>query len=181
MRCIMEHIVFQSRIQSCFMRSSAAPPEAVTIVLKRDAPETTLRKDCQVSYATEAVMSSCHGRRKCSIGADVGTFGKPGCPPGTRLFLKVVHTCVPKEILKDLDIGGSEESKDQEDSDYTGFIEEPRYVPPVTSGPLVEANQPKPTLKPQLGEFPLPFPSLRLLNLSRALATIIRKDRTDYI
>lgn len=49
--------------------------------------------DCQVSYATEAVMSSCHGRRKCSIGADVGTFGKPGCPPGTRLFLKVVHTC----------------------------------------------------------------------------------------
>ncbi|GFT07965.1 hypothetical protein NPIL_270741 [Nephila pilipes] len=48
---------------------------------------------CQVSYATEAVMSSCHGRRKCSIGADVGTFGKPGCPPGTRLFLKVVHTC----------------------------------------------------------------------------------------
>ncbi|CAL1294257.1 unnamed protein product [Larinioides sclopetarius] len=105
-------------------------------------------EDCQVSYATEAVMSSCHGRRKCSIGADVGTFGKPGCPPGTRLFLKVVHTCVPKEILKDLDLGGSEESKDQEDSDYTGFIEEPRYVPPVTSGPLVEANQPKPTLKP---------------------------------
>ncbi|XP_055945109.1 protein eva-1-like isoform X4 [Argiope bruennichi] len=105
-------------------------------------------EDCQVSYATEAVMSSCHGRRKCSIGADVGTFGKPGCPPGTRLFLKVVHTCVPKEILKDLDLGGSEENKDQEDSDYTGFIEEPRYIPPVTSGPLVEANQPKPTLKP---------------------------------
>ncbi|GFY49961.1 putative galactoside-binding lectin [Trichonephila inaurata madagascariensis] len=100
-------------------------------------------------------MSSCHGRRKCSIGADVGTFGKPGCPPGTRLFLKVVHTCVPKEILKDLDLGGNEDNKDQEDSDYTGFIEEPRYVPPVTSGPLVEANQPKPTLKPQLGGFPL--------------------------
>lgn len=55
--------------------------------------------DCQVSYATEAVMSSCHGRRKCSIGADVGTFGKPGCPPGTRLFLKVVHTCGMKFLL----------------------------------------------------------------------------------
>ncbi|GFR29882.1 putative galactoside-binding lectin [Trichonephila clavata] len=162
-------------------------------------------EDCQVSYATEAVMSSCHGRRKCSIGADVGTFGKPGCPPGTRLFLKVVHTCVrelqeisvnapnkfpipslaiffkymlrvsilktsykssffltsavPKEILKDLDLGGNEDNKDQEDSDYTGFIEEPRYVPPVTSGPLVEANQPKPTLKPQLGGFPAFFVS----------------------
>ncbi|XP_042906927.1 protein eva-1 homolog C isoform X2 [Parasteatoda tepidariorum] len=113
-------------------------------------------EDCQVSYATEAVMSSCHGRRKCSIGADVGTFGKPGCPTGTRLFLKVVHTCVPKEILKDLDIGGNDDSKDQDDSDYTGFIEEPRYVPPATMGPLLEASQPPikgtPTLKPQLEE-----------------------------
>lgn len=58
--------------------------------------------DCQVSYATEAVMSSCHGRRKCSIGADVGTFGKPGCPPGTRLFLKVVHTCGKSYFFKTL-------------------------------------------------------------------------------
>ncbi|XP_035214895.1 protein eva-1-like, partial [Stegodyphus dumicola] len=112
-------------------------------------------EDCQVSYATETVMSSCHGRRKCSVGADVGTFGIPGCPAGTRLFLKVVHTCVPKEILKDLDLGGSED-KDQEDSDYTGFIEEPRYMPDATMGPLLEATQPPmkvtPTLKALLEE-----------------------------
>ncbi|XP_054706648.1 protein eva-1-like [Uloborus diversus] len=113
-------------------------------------------EDCLMSYATEAVMSNCHGRRKCSIGADVGTFGKPNCPPGTRLFLKVVHTCAPKEILKDLDLGGSDDSKDQEDSDYTGFIEEPRYVPPATEGPILEPSElPEkltPTLKPQLAE-----------------------------
>lgn len=114
-------------------------------------------EDCQVSYATETVMSSCHGRRKCSVGADVGTFGSPGCPPGTRLFLKVVHTCVPKEVLKDLDLGGSEESgKDQEDSDYTGFIEEPRYVPPATVSPPPDFYLPhfksSPTVKPQSAE-----------------------------
>lgn len=63
---------------------------------------------------------------------------------------------VPKEILKDLDLGGNEDSE-PDDSDYTGFIEEPRYVPPATMGPLLEATQPPnklaSTLKPIIGMF----------------------------
>ncbi|XP_067118715.1 protein eva-1-like isoform X1 [Centruroides vittatus] len=112
--------------------------------------------DCQVSYATETVMSSCHGRRKCSIGADVGTFGNPSCPKGNSLFLKVVYTCVPREILKDLDLGGSEDGKDQpDDSDYTGFIEAPRYVPvtPTSADRGLEDSKFTPSFKyvPDLG------------------------------
>ncbi|CAG2103780.1 unnamed protein product [Medioppia subpectinata] len=103
----------------------------------------TPSEECRVSYATETVMSSCHGRKKCSLEADVGTFGDPGCAKSTRLHLKVVYTCVPKDALKELDIGvtaadtektgGNSDSLSNEDgvdtSDYTGFVEEPRYIP----------------------------------------------------
>ena len=93
-----------------------------------------------MSYATETVMSSCHARKKCSLDADIGTFGDPGCAKKTRLHLKVVYTCVPKDVLKELDIGvtdnektGNSDVATNEDtidtSDYIGFVEEPRYIP----------------------------------------------------
>ncbi len=104
----------------------------------------TASEECQVSYATETVMSSCHGRKKCSLGVDIGTFGDPGCAKSTRLHLKVVYTCVPKDVLKELDIGITDNDKvsnsdilSNEDSvdtsDYTGFVEEPRYIPDISS------------------------------------------------
>ncbi|KAL1436672.1 hypothetical protein MTO96_049566 [Rhipicephalus appendiculatus] len=76
---------------------------------EKGVPECPQRQDvklsdCQVSYATETVLTTCHGRRKCTVAADMGTFGNPSCHKDSRLFLKVVYTCVPKEILKDLDI-----------------------------------------------------------------------------
>ncbi|KAG8189401.1 hypothetical protein JTE90_020217 [Oedothorax gibbosus] len=118
-------------------------------------------EDCQVVHATEALMTICHGKRTCTVAADAATFGKMGCPPTTRLFLKVVHTCVPKEILKDQDLGVSEETKDPEGEggsrggDYTGFIEEPRYAAPVTPVSSVESSKPPqraaPTIKPDPG------------------------------
>ena len=97
-------------------------------------------EECQVSYATETVMSSCHSRKKCSLDADIGTFGDPGCAKTSRLHLKVVYTCVPKDVLKDLDIGVTDSDKSSnsdiltnedgvDTSDYTGFVEEPRYIP----------------------------------------------------
>lgn len=55
-------------------------------------------KACLVSYATEAVMRICHGRRKCSLSADSNTFGKP-CRPDSRMYLKVVYTCGKYIIL----------------------------------------------------------------------------------
>ncbi|XP_054163553.1 protein eva-1-like isoform X2 [Oppia nitens] len=94
-------------------------------------------EECMVSYATETVMSSCHGRKKCSLDADIGTFGEPGCSKATRLHLKVVYTCVPRDVLKELDIGvtdsdknaGSDSTATNEDTDDSGFVDEPRYIP----------------------------------------------------
>lgn len=47
---------------------------------------------CLVSYATETVMQICHGRRRCELIADIGTFGKP-CSDDISMYLKVVYTC----------------------------------------------------------------------------------------
>lgn len=96
-----------------------------------ECPQKTrkMAPDCHGSYATEIVMQSCLGRRRCSVLASVQTFGKPGCPAGTRHYLKVVYTCVSKEILRKPDIEG-QENTEIDKTDY--FVEEPRYVaPPV--------------------------------------------------
>lgn len=47
---------------------------------------------CLVSYATETVMQICHGRRRCALSADTGTFGNP-CRSESRMYLKTVYTC----------------------------------------------------------------------------------------
>lgn len=47
---------------------------------------------CLVSYATETVMSACHGKRNCRLTADAATFGNP-CKPASRMYLKVVYNC----------------------------------------------------------------------------------------
>lgn len=103
--------------------------------------------DCQVSYATETVLTTCHGRRKCTVAADMGTFGNPSCHKDSKLFLKVVYTCVPKEILKDLDIGGSDANKDKLEEDEEGYVEEARYQP-STFSPLGVMH---PSVKPLPG------------------------------
>lgn len=105
---------------------------------EKGVPECPQRQDvklsdCQVSYATETVLTTCHGRRRCTVAADMGTFGNPSCHKDSRLFLKVVYTCVPKEILKDLDIGGGDSTKDKLDEDEEGYVEEARYQPSTFS------------------------------------------------
>ncbi|RWS28726.1 protein eva-1 C-like protein, partial [Leptotrombidium deliense] len=66
---------------------------------KDQIPKVT--EDCQVSYATETVMTACHGKTKCSLLAAISTFGNPGCVGRPRLHLKVVYTCLRKEVLID--------------------------------------------------------------------------------
>ncbi|CAD7093113.1 unnamed protein product [Hermetia illucens] len=63
-------------------------------------PQGVKEETCLVSYATETVMQICHGRRRCNLSADTTTFGSP-CSPQSRIYLKVVYTCVPKQVLKD--------------------------------------------------------------------------------
>lgn len=43
-------------------------------------------------------MQICHGRRRCSITADAGTFGRP-CKNDIPMRLKVVYTCSKYYLL----------------------------------------------------------------------------------
>ncbi|XP_050745306.1 uncharacterized protein LOC108036876 isoform X2 [Drosophila biarmipes] len=63
-------------------------------------PQGVREETCLASYATETVMQICHGRRRCNLAADANTFGNP-CQPNSRMYLKVVYTCVPKQVLKE--------------------------------------------------------------------------------
>ncbi|XP_051862320.1 uncharacterized protein LOC117574907 isoform X2 [Drosophila albomicans] len=71
-------------------------PAGSVLINREDAAQPT----CLVSYATETVMQICHGRRRCSVTADAGTFGRP-CKNDVRMYLKVVYTCIPRKVLKD--------------------------------------------------------------------------------
>uniref|UniRef100_A0A1B6DAK0 SUEL-type lectin domain-containing protein n=1 Tax=Clastoptera arizonana TaxID=38151 RepID=A0A1B6DAK0_9HEMI len=61
-------------------------------------PQGVIEETCLVSYATETVMKICHGKRHCNLTADVSTFGNP-CKQQSRMYLKVIYTCVPRKVL----------------------------------------------------------------------------------
>ncbi|XP_055375083.1 protein eva-1-like isoform X3 [Condylostylus longicornis] len=63
-------------------------------------PHDAKEESCLASWATETVMQICHGRRRCSLSADVSTFGNP-CRSEAKMYLKVVYTCIPRKVLKD--------------------------------------------------------------------------------
>ncbi|XP_026810705.1 protein eva-1 homolog C isoform X2 [Rhopalosiphum maidis] len=63
-------------------------------------PQGVPEETCLVSYATETVMTVCHGKRNCRLAADAATFGNP-CKPASRMYLKVVYNCVPRRVLKE--------------------------------------------------------------------------------
>ncbi|KAJ1532331.1 hypothetical protein ONE63_000938 [Megalurothrips usitatus] len=73
-------------------------------------------------------MNICHGKRACNIAADKDTFGAP-CRPESRMYLKVVYTCVPRKVLKEEYEGRPEadENPDDVDSDYEGFDNTDEY------------------------------------------------------
>ncbi|XP_014251504.1 protein eva-1 homolog C isoform X5 [Cimex lectularius] len=70
--------------------------ESVQCPQTQGVPEET----CLVSYATETVMQICHGKRRCTLSADAATFGSP-CRKDSRMYLKVVYTCVPRKVLRE--------------------------------------------------------------------------------
>uniref|UniRef100_A0A1A9W723 SUEL-type lectin domain-containing protein n=1 Tax=Glossina brevipalpis TaxID=37001 RepID=A0A1A9W723_9MUSC len=83
-------------------------------------PQGVREETCLASYATETVMQICHGRRRCNLAADANTFGSP-CHPNSRMYLKVVYTCVPKQVLMDRYESGIEAD---ELEDFEGDINE---------------------------------------------------------
>ncbi|XP_054715453.1 protein eva-1-like [Uloborus diversus] len=63
-----------------------------------ECPQPTgRREECQASYATETVMRQCVGEQKCTVVANVSTFGSPHC--AGRKHLKIAYSCVNGEIL----------------------------------------------------------------------------------
>ncbi|XP_026725147.1 uncharacterized protein LOC113492061 [Trichoplusia ni] len=63
-------------------------------------PRGMKEETCLEPYATETAMRECHGKRRCVLSADSNMFGKP-CRSGSRTYLKVVYTCVPRTVLKE--------------------------------------------------------------------------------
>ncbi|XP_077408946.1 protein eva-1 homolog C isoform X1 [Vanacampus margaritifer] len=56
--------------------------------------------DCQSSIALEVVTSRCQAKKSCVVRASSREFGDP-CYSGTRKYLSVIYTCVPKKLLQE--------------------------------------------------------------------------------
>lgn len=141
--------------------------ESVQCPQPQGVPEET----CLVSYATETVMQICHGKRSCTISADASTFGNP-CRPASRMYLKVVYTCVPRKVLKEryeealledeTNLTGSNMNTndyDEVDGDEFGdtiresaAFSPPPNVDPNSSGSVTEATSTTPQIKDQSAE-----------------------------
>ncbi|KPU72703.1 uncharacterized protein Dana_GF23134 [Drosophila ananassae] len=81
-------------------------------------PQGVREETCLASYSTETVMQICHGRRRCNLAADANTFGTP-CQKNSRMYLKVVYTCVPMQVLKEHD---ASETEADESEDFEGDV-----------------------------------------------------------
>ncbi|XP_068086161.1 uncharacterized protein [Anabrus simplex] len=99
-------------------------------------PQGVPEETCLVSYATETVMQICHGKRRCALTAGAQTFGNP-CRPESRMYLKVVYTCVPRKVLREHLVEGRGEDEDDvtddDDEDFdpddpSGFSPSPNVV-----------------------------------------------------
>ncbi|XP_041832132.1 protein eva-1 homolog C isoform X2 [Melanotaenia boesemani] len=58
--------------------------------------------ECQSSVALQVVTSHCQGKKTCQVRASTREFGDP-CYAGTRKYLSVIYTCVPKRLLQEQD------------------------------------------------------------------------------
>ncbi|XP_076021548.1 protein eva-1 homolog C isoform X1 [Genypterus blacodes] len=56
--------------------------------------------DCQSALALQVVTSRCQGKKSCLVRASTRDFGDP-CYSGTRKYLNVIYTCVPKKLLQE--------------------------------------------------------------------------------
>ncbi|XP_051500330.1 protein eva-1 homolog C-like isoform X2 [Myxocyprinus asiaticus] len=56
--------------------------------------------DCSSDVALHVMTSRCQGKRTCVVRASTQVFGDP-CYRGTRKYLSVIHTCVPKKLLQE--------------------------------------------------------------------------------
>ncbi|OQR76966.1 hypothetical protein BIW11_07430, partial [Tropilaelaps mercedesae] len=62
-----------------------------------------LSKECNAVGATDAMIAECQGRRRCQLSASQERFGRILCAKQAAVFLRVVYTCVSRDILKEYD------------------------------------------------------------------------------
>ncbi|KAK2856155.1 hypothetical protein Q5P01_004890 [Channa striata] len=61
-----------------------------------------LSVDCQSSVALQVLTARCQGKKSCLVRASTRDFGDP-CYSGTRKYLSVIYTCVPKKLIQEQD------------------------------------------------------------------------------
>ncbi|XP_022654541.1 uncharacterized protein LOC111247626 isoform X1 [Varroa destructor] len=62
-----------------------------------------IAKECNAIGATDAMIAECQGRRRCQLSASHERFGRILCAKQAAVFLRVVYTCVSRDILKEYD------------------------------------------------------------------------------
>lgn len=58
--------------------------------------------ECLNHEAVQLVSKSCYSKQKCTVAVSNQTFRNP-CFPGTRKYLSVLYSCVPKSLLREAD------------------------------------------------------------------------------
>ncbi|XP_015594599.1 uncharacterized protein LOC107267421 isoform X3 [Cephus cinctus] len=106
-------------------------------------PHGVMEETCTVSYATETVMNMCHGKRHCSVAANSTTFGDP-CKPDSRMYLKVVYTCVPSEVLREQYKGPLEPDELDVVDEFEEGFDRTDFRAEFSPSPNLEGPQPQP-------------------------------------
>ncbi|XP_046434330.1 protein eva-1 isoform X1 [Neodiprion pinetum] len=98
---------------------------------------------CLMSHATERVMNLCHGKRRCLLTADSQTFGKP-CRPESKVYLKVVYTCVPRKVLREQYEGAVEPDETDLVNEFEEGYDRADFRAEFSPSPNLEGPQPQP-------------------------------------
>uniref|UniRef100_A0A8D9DZT9 Protein eva-1 homolog C n=1 Tax=Cacopsylla melanoneura TaxID=428564 RepID=A0A8D9DZT9_9HEMI len=138
--------------------------ESLQCPQRQGVPEET----CLVSYATETVMQLCHGKRMCKLATDTATFGNP-CRPESRMYLRVVFTCVPRKVLRDLfdERNDEEEATDEDPLDIDGDVEDALLPSPKREGGRLQPNS----------DEDLVYPTPYVQNISRSAVDDPKGDK----
>lgn len=138
--------------------------ESLQCPQRQGVPEET----CLVSYATETVMQLCHGKRMCKLATDTATFGNP-CKPESRMYLRVVFTCVPRKVLRDHfeEMNEEEENTDEDPLDMEGDVEDVLLPSPKREGGRMHTTS----------EEDLVFPTPYVQNISRSAVDDSKGDK----
>ncbi|XP_041950692.1 protein eva-1 homolog C isoform X1 [Alosa sapidissima] len=139
--------------------------------------------DCQSATTLQVLTSRCQGKQSCSIRASSREFGDP-CYAGTRKYLNVIYTCVPKKLLQESDPGHPKPQPlppPLHDLNVVGDSAPPDGTPPVTTDaspgkkkreretvPFSEEKSSRPSLPPSINATAL---SADMALISSALAT----------